>query len=703
MPNLDALLRAKSVAVIGASAKRGSFGWHVVRQLLDFGYSGRILPVNPAYTDIENLICLPSVHEISETVDCAAICVADQHIESAMADVARAGIPAAVIFGSAAGRTEDGKPLAARIVEIARQADIALMGANCMGFFNFADRLFLTGYPYHQEPSCGAISFITHSGSMLSAVAKNTRGMNFNYVISSGQELVLTAAHFLEFVLRQSETRVVGLFLETIRDPERFLAALELASERDIPVVLLKVGRTERGAEMAMAHSGALAVRHAAIEAVADRYGVTLVRTVEEMLDTLELFASGRRAPTNYLGAITDSGGERGLLVDLAADAGVSFAQLAEATMSVLESHLEAGLMPGNPADLWGTGREWQSVYRGCVEAMLKDPAVGGFNFGIDFNIGSRLGPDYREIAIQGFHSTTKPFAVIANVAAGLNPDDASLLRAAGVPVLAGTETGLLAFRHLFAYSQGRRDCQFDGGWRPKLPPLAPEQLAFVQKDRALTEFESCAVLSQFGLRSAQALITTDESAALSAANQFGYPVVLKTAEIGVLHKSDRGGVRSNLTSGGMVLDTYREISARFGPAVLVQKHVDVSRGVELFLGMTIDSQFGPVVTVGFGGNLVEIFNDSVTLLAPCRAAELVRRLEGLRGYDLLGNVRGRDPIDIGALAEVVEQFSVAAAVLAPWVAEIDINPLLAIRDQFTMLDALIVPATAKTAAASTG
>ena len=701
MPDLDALLRAKSVAVIGASPKPDSFGWHVLRQLLDFGYAGRIVPVNPGYEVIEGLPCYPSVGSAPGPIDCAAICLADERVEAALLDAVEAGVRAAVVFGVAAGEAASGQPLRDRICEIASETELALMGANCMGFFNFVDRLFLTGYPYHREPVGGAISFITHSGSTLSAVAKNTRGMNFNYVISPGQELGLTAAHYIDFVLRQPETRVVGLFLEAIRDPERFLAALELANQRDIPVVMLKVGRTEQGARMALAHTGALAGAQAAIEAVAGRYGVSLVRTLEEMLDTLELFASGRRPTTPGLGAITDSGGERGMLVDLAADVGVSFARLAPETMRVLTENLDPGLEPGNPADLWGSGRDWQRIYRTCVAAMLADDAVGAFDFGIDFNIGSRLGPDYRAIAIEACKSTTKPFAVVSNVSAGLNPGDAAELRAAGVPVLEGTETGLLAFRHLFDFA-AHRSCEVVEV-QAGVQSVPDDARQLVRSRRVLTEAESLSVLSAGGLSAVPCRLARDEEAVVEVAGEIGFPVVLKTSERGVLHKSDVGGVQLGIRDEHELRDAWRAMHTRFGPAVLVQPQVDTSRGVELFLGMVHDEQFGPLVTVGLGGIWIETLRDAATFLAPCSATEVSRRLPSLRGYDLLRGGRGRIPVDLAALARLVEQFSHETWSLAPWVAEIDVNPLLAVGDEFTMLDALIVPLTGATWAASTG
>ena len=691
MPNLDALLRARSVAVVGASQKRDSFGWHVVRQLLDFGYAGRIFPVNPAYGEIEGLACFPTLADVPDAIDCVAICVADERVETVLIDAAESEVPAAVIFVSASGSSDDPISLATRLADFAREAQIALMGPNCMGFYNFADGLFLTGYPYHREPSSGTISFITHSGSTLSAVAKNTRGMNFNYVISPGQELLLSAADYLDFVVRQPETRVVGLFLETIRDPELFLEGLALANTRDIPVVMLKVGRTEFGARMAMAHTGAMAGAQTAIDAVADRYGVSLVRTIEELLDTLELFASDRRPSTSALAAITDSGGERGMLVDLAVDVGVRFAELSAPTTRILEEHLDPGLIPGNPSDLWGSGRDWQRIFRACVGAMIADDAVGAFNFGIDFNIGSRLGPDYRNIAIEAFKATEKPVAVIANVASGISPDDATHLRAAGVPVLEGTETGLLAFKHLFAYRGNLRDGQRSANC-PSPLALPPELETLLRLDRVLTEDESEEILVHFGFDRVPSQLAVSGESAIGAARVIGYPVVVKTAAIGATHKSDSGGVRLDLRDVSEVRAAYKEIQDRFGPEVLIQAQMDLSHGIELFLGMTVDPQFGPLVTVGFGGIWIEMLGDSVSFLAPCTASEVIRRLPTLRGFNLLSGVRGREPIDIDALAQIVERFSIAAAALSCDVAEIDVNPLLAVRDQFTMLDALIVP-----------
>jgi acyl-CoA synthetase (NDP forming) len=692
--NLNPLLRAESVAVVGASPKRDSFGWHVVRQLLDFGYAGRIVPINPRYDLIEGLPCLPSLSELGIPVDCAAICVGDARLEAAFAEAISAGARSAVVFGTAAGESTSGTSIGARLRELAAEFCIPLMGANCMGFFNFTDRLFLTGYPYHRSPGPGVISFITHSGSTLSAVAKNTRGMNFNYVISPGQELVVTAADYLTFVVRQPETRVVGLFLETIRDPDGFVAALEEANERDIPVVMLKVGRTEHGKRMALAHTGALAGTDAAILAIADRYRVLLVRTIEELLDTLELMASGRRYTAPGFAAITDSGGERGMMVDLAADLGLGFAELSNATLETIRDNLDPGLEPANPADLWGTGHDWQAKFRRAIDAMVADPAAGAFSFGIDFNVGSRLGPDYRRLAIETMRGTDKPVAVVGNVAAGMNPDDAAALRAEGVPVLMGAETGLLAFRHLRNYSG--RLAQRELSPAPLNPAAISDHLwRRLEQPSPLNERESFAILEALGVPQVATLLAESLGEALAAADVLGYPVVMKTARPESHHKTDIGGVVAGLASRSALAEAYADVRDRLGPAVVVQPQIDLSASVELLLGMTVDAQFGPLVTVGLGGIWVETLRDAIHFLAPCSASEVVRRLPELRGYALLTGVRGRQPVDIAGFATLVERFSAGAAALAPHVAEIDINPLVATGSAFLALDALIVPASA--------
>ena len=415
--------------------------------MIDRGYGGAVYPVNPTRAEIDGLPCFPSIAALPDPVDCAVLAVADDRLEDALRDAATAGIPAAVVFGAAGANPEHADGLPHRLAMIAREAGMALCGGNCMGFYSVAEGLFVSGYPLRQAPPAGGIGVITHSGSSFSALANSGRGLAFNYLISAGQELVTTAADYLRWLIAQPETRVVGCFLETVRDPAGFVAALEQAAEREIPIVVLKVGRSEQARRLAQAHSGAVTGVDAAYDALFERYGVVRVRSLDELADTLELFASPRRPVATGLALATDSGGERALIADVAADLDLRFAPLAANTVARLTETLEPGLTPTNPLDLWGTGDDYARRYEASLLALAADPGVGALVFAVNLVPGSRLLPSYLQIAERVQIQTEKPFAVLGNLASTIDREAAARLRAVGIPVLMGTATGLAAIR----------------------------------------------------------------------------------------------------------------------------------------------------------------------------------------------------------------------------------------------------------------
>ena len=267
----------------------------------------------------------------------------------------------------------------------------------------------------------------------------------------------------MQFALTDPTTRVIGLFLETVRDPQTFKAALIEAAERDVPIVALKVGRSERGARLAQAHSGALAGADAAYEALFAYYGVRRVKSPDEMMDTLELLATGMRASTRYITAICDSGGERGMLVDLAEAEGVEFAPISETTSAHLADILEPGLDPINPLDAWGTGNEYERIYQECLQTLDADPLTGLNVFAVDLTHASDFSPAYVEVALAVQPHLTHPLTFLVHLSAAAGDTQISRLRRAGIPVLLGTETGLRAIRHVLEYSEYQR--QRNGEW----------------------------------------------------------------------------------------------------------------------------------------------------------------------------------------------------------------------------------------------
>src|SRR2546425_5394984 len=353
------MLEARSVAVVGASPREDSFGQQMMVQLAGGGFDGAIYPVNPRHREVMGLPCLPSLSDLPEPVDIAILGVPNAKLEEQLRAAAEAGARSAVIFASCYEEPVPGRsPLTERLASVAREADMALCGGNGMGFLNVERRLRACGFHEPEDLEPGGITFFSHSGSAFSAMLHNDRGLRFNLVVSTGLELVTTMDRYMEYALELESTRAVAMFLETVREPAEFRAALAKAWDRDVPVVAMKVGREAAARDLVTAHSGALAGEDGAFEALFDAHGVLRVESLDEMCDTLELLVAGRRAGPGGLAAIHDSGGERALLIDASQASGVPLAAISDATRDRLVAVLDPGLPPVNPLDAWGTGNQ---------------------------------------------------------------------------------------------------------------------------------------------------------------------------------------------------------------------------------------------------------------------------------------------------------------------------------------------------------
>ena len=693
--NLTPLLQAQSVAIVGISRPE-RFGGLIYTNLRNFGYQGQIYGVNPGYESLFDQPCYPSLAGLPTRPDCVILAVPNPRLLEALAAAAALNIPAAVIFASAYAEVVEGQPsLQASLAEVAAAHDMAICGPNCMGFIAPAARLAVSGYPTNPETPAGNVTFITHSGSVWEAFLQNKRGVAYNYVISSGNEMVTSMADYIQFALTDPTTRVIGLFLETVRDPPTFRAALAEAAARDIPVVALKVGRSRRGAQLAQAHSGALAGEDAVYEALFAHYGVCRVSSPDEMMDTLELFATGYRTPTRAAAAILDSGGQRGMLVDLAEQAGVDFAPLSPQTQQKLSEVLEPGLDPINPLDAWGTGNGFDHIYREAVLALDADPAVGLTLFAVDLYPTDDHSPHrYPEIVAAIQARLQKPLAMLTHLSAALSERQAAQFRTLKIPVLMGTETGLRAAHHLLSYSAFQRErSQAEPPPEPGLKPANLPELRrrLSEADGPLDEHTSKQILQAYGLTGPAERPAASLEEAVQAAGQVGYPVALKTA-MGTAHKSEQNGVRLNLRDAAELEAAYQDFATRLGPQVLVQQMVP--SGVELILGLVTDPQFGPMLALGLGGIFVEVLRDSRLLLLPTTARAIRETLLGLRGAALLHGVRGRPPVDLEAVVNAALGLAALSEDLGDLIAEIDINPLMALPAGALMVDALIVPMT---------
>jgi acetate---CoA ligase (ADP-forming) len=691
---LPAMLEARSVAVVGASARPGSFGEQLVAQLLGGGYRGAVHLVNPRYREVAGLPCWPSLAQVPGPVDLAVLGVPNAVLEEQLRAAAAAAIPAAVIFASCldpAPPPPGTPPLAERLRAVALEAGMAICGGNGMGFFNLDHNLRVCGYPEPADLVGGPVAVVSHSGSVFSALLHNDRGLRFNLVVSAGMELVTTAAAYLDHALDLPSTRVVALFLEAVRDPPAFRAALAKAAGRGIPVVALKVGRGPAARELVAAHSGALAGEDAAYQALFDAYGVARVATLDELADACELLAAGRRAFPGGLAAIHDSGGERVHLLDLAEELRVPLAGISEATRDKLAAVLEPGLPATNPLDAWGTGNDAEPIFAACIRALLDDPDTAALALNLDLTTEPTPETSYTGLAVQAARSTAKPVAVIANLASAVDRSDAAALRAAGIPVLEGTATGLAAFGHLFAH----RDFLAHQPPGPAVGAPGPVRERWRERlagpGRPLEEVEALAMLADWGIPVVAAEVADGPEAALAAAQRIGWPVALKTAAPGVAHKTDVGGVRLGLDGPDRLAAAYADLAGRLGPRVLVTAMA--APGVELALGVVRDPQFGPLVMVAAGGVLVELLGDRRFALAPVDRRQAMAALDRLAIRPVLDGARGAPPVDLDAVAGSIVRLSALAVDLGHRLAAVDVNPLVAGAEGCVAVDALVVAA----------
>jgi len=685
---LDPLLAPRSIAFVGASQRPNTPGNDMVREALGGGFNGALYPINPRYSEVEGLSCFDSIDDLPETVDHVVLGVASGKIEEAFAQAIRHGARAATIFASCHLEPDREPALSKRIAAMAREAGVAICGGNCMGFVNQEIGLRIAAYPCHMDTKPGPITWIAQSGSVYGALAFNDPRLKFNLCVSSGGEFVTPSSDYLGWAIGRESTGVVGLFLESIRDPEGFEAALAAAGQRQIPVVVLKAGRTPAAAAMARTHTGALAGNDAAYRALFDRYGVLRVDTLDELAATLLLFSHPARPGAGGLASIHDSGGECELLIDLAADIGVPLARINDATKDTLRKHLDEGLEPVNPLDAWGTGHDSINTFEQCLKALMADPDTAAALIVSDIRDRHYHHRNLTQAARAAAGQNAMPFAFATNYS-GVDHRELSLgLTEFGVPVLDGTREALQAFRHLFDY----RDFLARADSKPPARPAAEVTTRWRERlsgPQPLDEVESLSLLADYGIPVARSVRAASKDEALEAAAEIGYPVVLKTAEPGIEHKSEVGGVVLDIEDPEALKAAYDDLARRLGARVNVSRRVP--EGVEIALGAIRDPQFGSYVMVAAGGVLIELLADSAVSLAPIDEKGAERLLGSLKARRLLDGLRGTPPADVTSLCRAIAHLSVLADDLGDALEQLDVNPIIASPDGCVAVDALVV------------
>jgi acetate---CoA ligase (ADP-forming) len=689
MPHrLDPLLRPRSVAVVGASARPDSMGEWALTNLLRGGFTGDLCPVNPRHEELQGLKCYGRLAELPQVPELLIFAVADARVEALLDEAIALGIPAAVLMSPLVLDRDTTPRLDDRVRAKVREAGMLVCGANGMGFYNVRDGVWACGFDSrHHEPP-GRISLISHSGSGMSGIVDCDERLRINVAVSTGNELGVTMDEYLDFVLDLPETRVVGLFVETARNPEGFRAALAKACEKRIPVVALKVGRTKRAAELTVSHSGAMAGDDAAYDALFDRYRVQRVRDMDELATALVLFAELEPLGPGGLVTLHDSGGERQLMVDLADEHDVPLTDLQPETIAALEARLDPGLPAVNPLDAWSRGGEAAGdIMSGCLAAMLQDPGAAMGAVVHDRAPEGAVYPVYVDYMRRARAESGKPVALVS-ARQGTGGDRLAVEAThEGFPVLDGVPAFLTGVHALMAWRDRNADPV------PEPPGVPAEAVRAwrgeLRESATLDEARSLGLLRDFGIATPGFCVIESADALEQALPEIEFPVALKSAAPGLLHKSDQGGVALGIESADALREAYRDLAARLGPRAIAAAMAEP--GVEMILGAKRDPQFGPVVMIGFGGIHAEVLRDAVFALPPFDKAYARRRMEKLKMRPLLDGHRGKPPCDVDAFCDAAARFSAMVDAMRGNIAEIDVNPVIVTPSGAIAVDALVV------------
>jgi acyl-CoA synthetase (NDP forming) len=695
---LDALLKPRSIAIIGASQDATKIGGRPVELLRRYGYAGEIYPVNPKASTVQGLPAYASLSEVPQAPDLAIIAVDAEKAPEAVEQCAARGVRSVVVFSSGfAELGEKGRAMQDRLRTAARRTGMRVLGPNCLGAVSIAEKSIATFSIVleHSMPSAGALGIVSQSGNLGSFTMRmaSERGVGVSRFITTGNECDIDIADGIAWMARDPATKVILCCLETCRDAPRLIAALDEARDAGKPVIALKIGTSEAGQAAAASHTGAMAGSDAVFDALFARCGAVRVRSVDELIDlgqATSILLPDRLPKGTRVAILAASGGFGVLLADAAQAAGLSIPELSEATQrAVLE--LVPFASARNPVDATAQMSSRPDLLQKILAAVVADDRCDVVVLPLPFSLHM---PRLRTVYMETLRSIRAQYPHRPVILCVDGPKDAvEELHAMGYPTV-------VSFDDCCATVAALARLQ-DAAMRPKeaIPPTS-KSLAALPADAFRHEFAAKRVLAEAGIPVLAERLGRSADEAVRAATEIGFPVVLKITSPDLPHKTEVGGVAIGLGSEAEVRKAHAEMLERVAhkaPHAAIDGVIvaPMAKGVaELILGSRTDPVFGPVVMVGLGGIFAEILQDSAVQMAPVNEAQAMSMLRSLKAFAVLDGARGRPRADLDAAARAVVALSRFAAAHADSVAEIDINPLL-VRAQgegAVALDAFLVP-----------
>jgi acyl-CoA synthetase (NDP forming) len=697
---VDALLNPRNVVILGASDRPGNWAQRVWRNLRRYEYPGAVYPYNPARETVWDTRCYRSFAELPEPPDHLVVLIPAHAVAQTLAEAARFGARSATVMTSGFDEAEDASALAAatQLRLVLEETGLAISGPNCLGNLNASARLMTMPDDRPQRLAAGPVAVIGQSGGIAMAMKRSLeeRGVDCGWAITSGNEAGLTTADYIEYFADAPGVKTIVSYLESVHDQERFLNACRLAKAAGKPVVLVKLGASGAGRAAALAHTGRLAGAMEAFDAVTRPAGVIRAGNLDHAVEIVEYLVHAAVPRSAGLGAITFSGGLRGMLLDFAAMQGLRFTPLAAETRGGLEALMTTGTVVGNPLDSGFAALTSQDAYLRAIDIMLADPGVGLLL--LQEELPRAPGTERKEANLRAVNEIAaragKPIAFFSMISHGLT-DYSRDLRAQlpNIAFLQETSKALAAASAVIAYGQQR-------GIAPS-PPQSSERarkkLSALLAGPAGTrnEVQSKALLNAYGIRSPKELVARSEAEVPRHAKTIGFPVVMKAVSAALPHKSDIGAVVLGIDTAKQARDAFRQISrvaAKQGielDGVLVAQQV--KDGIELALGLHRDPEMGMVIMCGAGGTALELERDVAFGALPLDAAAAEEVIARLRIAQIIAGYRGKAGFDRSALVNALLSLSQLATDAGDQIESVDVNPFLLRRRGGLALDALVV------------
>ena len=670
---VDYLLRPKSIAIIGASdSSRGGWAQEIYDNLEFCGFPASIYLVNPKRQELWGRPVYPNFAAIPEPVDLALTIIPSPFIADTLAEAAAHGLKCALIYAAQFGEGGDaeGRKRAQALLALSEQHGLRISGPNCMGSLALREKLLLYPAKRVRTLAPGSVGVVFQSGGTFQFWLQQAalRGLDFSYAVSSGNELDLDLADYINFLVEDEHTRMIACLVEGIRRPQAFMAAAEKALAARKPILLVKVGRSERGKAAAASHTGAIAGDDQVFDAVCRKYGIVRCPSLDDLIETCLAFAPGRLPKGNRIAMACYSGGAKGLMLDYAGDEGAEMAALTPETRARLPALIDPGLAPENPLDVGPVVGVQPAKFAEICKLVCADPTVDL----VTVQGLLPVNPDdpFRAEHLRGVReSTDKPLLAFGRMAQNVSDISRKFQDETGVPYIQGLPETVRAMQGLVRYAATlRRGTTTMAEPRGRAENLAGDRFDALLADHGLALPNSALARSP------------DEAAALAA--RIGFPVALKIVSPAASHKTEVGGVALGLRDAAAVRDAAEAMTARLAgydphahvEGFLVQEMVD---GVEMIVGVREDPQFGPFMLVGFGGVLVEVMRDVAIRLLPIGEDDAREMLGALRGAPLLAEFRGRPARDTDAVVRAMTGLSRLFVDHRAWLSDLEINPLI--------------------------